>query len=743
MKRISRSVRGPKVKRHVRLAARPTTCDTRPSAHGSRHDIENSLTELKKDCSTVSTILAVGLTMYRCEIHERCDGRCGNFNGYEQNPVIDQEGLLISLLYPGHEDSKTQTTSGDTTRDKKWLVQENLPPLLYFPIDSLGGEIRLLKVKEAVFRVDVVECELITAYLGRCGDFIALSYCWGSSETSEVMLCNGKSHRISTSLNAALKACRESAKTRGCLLWADAVSIDQNNNSEKGEQIPLMRRIYTEAIWCLVFLGEAEPLVTQGLDLMLRLSTIQRFLKESEHRSILMEEVLSLLPSNDHTSWSEYAKIFRSPWFSRTWTLQEIVLSKQAFVGVGRYVIDWDSVERSLAFLEEHNSLITFGSRHGPVLQNFLNIINIQNIRKISESPDPSSALIAVLRATRHFEVTDPRDKIMGVLGLIGDIPHELRSLVDYTLSKAEIYHRAALYMLSNPSPAHVLAHAGLQRQGGGTSMPSWVPDWYPDDLHRNERPLMFFRPETFDAGGTQFMFATKPDTDFPARELWIPGFCLHKIVAASQSYESLRTMMGSTNSLSLAVCLAWVDSARICLQSRGAMVYDDIEDAVARTLIVNDLYDRRNATRYTTAIKNPKQTFRAAIARIEDARRSEVPEVALLEVVSLQDNDQIQTYIMQMKAAMRDRRFALTDTGYMCLVPGCAELGDSVAILFGHPSPFTIRADSVSSYTDDGGVEVVRAVLIGDTYMHGVMEGEFLTEVVQMGRKPCVIALV
>ncbi|KAI4218869.1 MAG: hypothetical protein L6R36_008706 [Xanthoria steineri] len=740
MKRISRPAKGPTIKRHVRYGAIPTKSGTRLPALDRMRDIEIRLKELKEDCSMVSSMLAFGFVTFRCIIHERCDGGCGNFQGYVENPVIDVEGLLMSLLWPGSEAFTTQATSGHTPHDRHWFMQENLSSLLYFPIDSSGGEIRLLRVKEALFRADVVECELITAYLGRCEDFIALSYCWGSSETPEVMLCNGKSHRITTSLNAALKGFRESPQTRGRLLWADAVSIDQNNISEKSEQIPLMRRIYTEADACLVFLAEAEQLVTQGIDLMFRLSTIQSFQEKcEENRNIPLDEILSLLPSFNHNCWSEYLKIFRSPWFGRTWTLQEIALSKKAFIGVGLYVVDWYCMEKSLLFLEQHNlkTLLVSISGHGPELMNFLNIIHIQRIREISKSPDPSSALTAVLRATGHFKVTDPRDKVLGVLGLIGEIPEELRSMVDYSLGTAEVYHRAALYMLKNPSPPHVLAHAGLQRQSGRTSMPSWVPDWSFDDLNRNERPLLLFRPENFNAGGTYSAFSTNTDTDPFSRELCIPGFCNHRIVAAGQSYGSLQAEMNRTDSFGVAVCLAWLESARTCLESRGSMVYDDIEDAVARTLIVNDLYDHRNATRHTTAIENPKKAFRAAIARM----RITAPDTLLREIVHPQIKDPVQTYIMQMKAVMRDRRFAITDTGYICLVPGCAELGDSVAILLGHPTPFTIRVDPVSQRSGSE-VEVLRAILIGDTYMHGVMEGEFLTEVAKMGHKPCIIEL-
>ena len=90
----------------------------------------------------------------------------------------------------------------------------------------------------------------------------------------------------------------------------------------------------------------------------------------------------------------------------------------------------------------------------------------------------------------------------------------------------------------------------------------------------------------------------------------------------------------------------------------------------------------------------------------------------------------------------MRGRRFAITDTGYMCLVPACTEIGDAVAIFFGHPTPFTIRLEPGSGISEIG-LERVRARLVGDTYMHGVMEAESFPEAVETGRKPCEIVLI
>ena len=124
-----------------------------------------------------------------------------------------------------------------------------------------------------------------------------------------------------------------------------------------------------------------------------------------------------------------------------------------------------------------------------------LNFMRLQEIKEIARSPDDSSLM-------RNFDFTDPRDKVVGVLGMIGDLPTELRALSDRSLNIAQIYHRTALYLLETPFLPDVFAHANLQRRVGLSEMPSWVPDWYADDSELNERPLTIFRPTPFLAGG-------------------------------------------------------------------------------------------------------------------------------------------------------------------------------------------------------------------------------------------------
>ena len=724
----------------VRRGRQPVGGVSTQEVESVRNNNGIAIEELKKEWNNISLMLSFFFNSLSCDLHEDCDGTCSHGTHYPGPPLIDGlQGDLFSMLSQIATPRPSRAAPQDFPRDFDWVEQQGFPKFEYPAISSLAGEIRLLRIKKGLFRSDIVECDIITTTLGQGQEFQALSYRWGSGKMSDVMLCNGKKLYIYSSLNAALKTFRESPMLRDQLLWSDAVSIDQANKAEVGEQILLMRRIYTEATGVFVHLGLAERKTSLGLDLMHRLATLQRHLTHPEqYGAIPIDDVT--IPSEQHPCWTEYFTLFLSPWISRTWILQEIALSKKATLGIGRYVVDWEVFEDSFTFLKEHGFLEGMGRGRDGLMLGILNFLRLQEIRDIARSPDDSS-LMKVLRATRNFEVTDPRDKVVGVLGVIGDLPPPLKAVSDRSLNTPQVYHRTALYLLETPSLPDVFAHAGLQRRVGQPDMPSWVPDWYADNNGLNERPLTIFRPTPFLAGGRpQNCLVGKIEDQTYPRELLTPGFCHHRIIRRSDAFDHPKPGSEGTRLMSQS-CFAWLKSARMCLEGSKPLVYANTEEAFARTLLVDDLYTGANAIRAATAIKDVVKTFQAAISLLEAGNLNQGSNKSMRGTTG----EQVQTFLLQMMAASRCRRFAITDTGYMCLAPSQTEIGDAVAILFGFPTPFTMRLEKSGPEPEisETGLERVRARLVGDTYMHGVMYAESFTEAAQTGRPPCEIILI
>lgn len=99
-----------------------------------------------------------------------------------------------------------------------------------------------------------------TYSLSKAPPFTALSYEWGQTETSEIIVDN-RAFLIRRNLAQGLCALwncwrREDVETQG-LFWADALCVDQSNTTERGHQVNLMGSIYLSVETVVVWLGPA------------------------------------------------------------------------------------------------------------------------------------------------------------------------------------------------------------------------------------------------------------------------------------------------------------------------------------------------------------------------------------------------------------------------------------------------------------------------------------------------------
>ena len=86
----------------------------------------------------------------------------------------------------------------------------------------------------------------------------AISYVWGDATMKEVIICDGKTLWITSSLANALRSVRLPTKVR--VLWADGICINQDDIKERGHQVILMAAIYSAAHQVLCWLGNDEKL---------------------------------------------------------------------------------------------------------------------------------------------------------------------------------------------------------------------------------------------------------------------------------------------------------------------------------------------------------------------------------------------------------------------------------------------------------------------------------------------------
>jgi hypothetical protein len=93
-----------------------------------------------------------------------------------------------------------------------------------------------------------------------------------------------------------------------------------------------------------------------------------------------------------------------------------------------------------------------------------------------------------MLQMTHNCSSTDPRDKVYGLLGLVGE---RLQNLIeiDYSQTVEEVMTRAAAAIIICREDFEILAYASLRARPAQKRLPTWVPDWAEYDGEITLRP--------------------------------------------------------------------------------------------------------------------------------------------------------------------------------------------------------------------------------------------------------------
>jgi hypothetical protein len=174
---------------------------------------------------------------------------------------------------------------------------------------SLGPDsIRLLRLMPHENEKADIECELFEYSLKDSGKrnhlYEALSYAWGGSDKPLFIFIKEHKLPVTVNLHTALSRLRDRSLTR--IIWVDAVSIDQENLKERGDQVQFMAKIYSKANRVIVWLGEMADNSDNALE-GIRVAAQQ-------------ESTNSL---NDKTLQQAILALLQRPWFRRIWVSEQ------------------------------------------------------------------------------------------------------------------------------------------------------------------------------------------------------------------------------------------------------------------------------------------------------------------------------------------------------------------------------------------------------------------------------------
>jgi hypothetical protein len=554
-----------------------------------------------------------------------------------------------------------------------------LPVMAHYQYNPLGDlDIRLLCLHQGN-PGDPLRASLSNVSLQSNPTYEALSYAWGdSSKCRQIRTENpAGTIAITVSLFRALSAIRHQHQDR--TLWADAICIDQENDSEKCDQIPLMDRIYGGAQRVLVYLGEEDDTTELAVKLL------ERAKAETTDSELLRQAGLIF---NDE--WRALLKTLQREWFSRSWVVQEFVLAQSLVVLCGRTELPLDGLRR----LPRPTEVREYGG-----------IYLFEEARRHFQSI-PSSPLWSTLIIWAGLKATKPVDILYSRLALASD-RHDPAFRVDYAEPTETVFRRFAVRFLEKHSVLDYMLYEAGTRKKGPPELQSWIPNWADDSptgLFFFDDPLRpHFHPES------DYRVHGERDIDRSCRIL--PN-C---IVLKGIQVDSVLTMThpyGYTGSgikiprapdqipfKRKAIRTAYFMCSALELYT-GLPRYSDL-----RRLITADSISCRN-DHGVEDIKN--------VAILSDhlvnPGRSLSKEAFLFH---LENSGELWPAI---DTAARGRRICLTQNGRSGLIPSDAEEGDCIFILRGGYTPFLLRRLE----GQDSGYR-----LVGPCYIDGIMRGE------------------
>lgn len=526
----------------------------------------------------------------------------------------------------------------------------------------------------------------------------ALSYTWHGQALTKTILCEERLLNVTHSLYEALQALRRSTTSR--LLWIDAICINQAELQERNHQVSIMRQIYNRAALVISWLGREDEYTATAFQFIGKIIKEHVSAGVSLHASpnaIWSKRTMGAmhLPRFPSYEWEALARLFERAYFRRIWVVQELVVSSNAVVRCGSLTIKWEYIEytaRSLLATGWVRALKTaYGSEVTP---NFVQTISNCRASYAETKGGRGIPLSLLLSATRRFQATDPRDKIIAVVGLADHptVGMPVSRILDYEKPVAQLYRDVTGYLIHSQRSLTLLSSVEDISDRHFHELPSWVPDYSVWQRHTVLGASIRAGHLKFRAAGyTPFSARWDEGSQFLA----VHGFCPDQIdTVAEKALEH--------QAQDMEIVLQWLRLAEPLI-GNGALGID----AFWRTLIGDQgrhIYPAPE--QYGMHFESYLAHANARKAGYPDLLKSEKDNKVVLEANSL-------LYQAALGYMAPHRKFFTTKKGTIGLGPRSMRPGDLVCILSGCRVPFILRAEGPNFR------------LVGESYVHGLMEGQ------------------
>ncbi|KAH9903602.1 heterokaryon incompatibility protein-domain-containing protein [Xylariomycetidae sp. FL2044] len=385
---------------------------------------------------------------------------------------------LHPLVFPASVLLRSRIILSVTT-ESVLAMNLDLREYVYQPLEALDA-IRLLvlepaNIASAPLRGSIIQIrrmeELIRSHNRR--SYSAVSYTWGDQTPCERLLITESADSGGESFISITPHVRDMLehlrnKYESTNLWIDAICLDQKDDEEKVQQIPLIGEIFSHASRVHIWFGSEQQDAAARVFAFIRLVTLS-----PEPRDL--SSFATTVFGDSVTAQSHIKDFFRHPWFSRRWILQEAAFAVDALVHTGEFTIPFQLLSRACLHMA--------ATPWAPPAYALDVVSTIDG--------DLEKDLFDLLWKLDESICRDRRDRI---LALYSFIPVDQRFSFAPGSDYIQVYKKHAIALVNLHRGYQVfyrhLVHFGAVagHRSDDCSIPSWIPDW--SNTKRN-----FFRP--------------------------------------------------------------------------------------------------------------------------------------------------------------------------------------------------------------------------------------------------------
>jgi len=620
----------------------------------------------------------------------------------------------------------------------------------YTPLHT-GDEIGLLLLRGSFWGPEL-HGKLVHANTHKLPQYECISHRWSDSTETKTMVLNGRSLKISTSVYNILRHRRATFATR--LIWIDSVCINQDDSMEKSHQVRKMQTIYAKATRVTVCLGDSpDAHLARGL-IQTLFSHITLF-DRKEWSQVILELYIRSQEQNDGApppEWMALRKLLRHTWFERCWVIQEVVLASKVYILYGGKYIDWEILLRIIiAFIQERSGPIRKlmsgkdGTGSTPASLTHVPLMEGYRFGYLEKLPLKFHAL---LRSSLTFRATDPRDKMFALQG----ISEAASSLpIDYDLDIEQVLLSTSSYLLKRPEAIEVLQHAGIgwTEESDYFKRPSWVVDW-------SRTRQIGLGSLSSSKLGDFYLYRAAVEIQPHIREvenncIEIAGLRVDRIEILGRvrqippenhlydlQEENDKTLLWLREAESMARRLpseySYTDQPRseafwrTCIGDRHMVTRPAEADYGEKYLEFKEATIRKHALDHMSSVLGPTPLSENENLLPEEGefleRRYKADKPAEQYLEHLQRGF---VFSAAFGSCCNGRCFALSEKGYMVVAPPGTKEGDMICVFMGAQVPFLLRPIS-KIHVGEASEEKCYA-LVGECYVHGLMDGEGLKQ--------------